>query len=367
MTILNKKYKNYYFFIGTEAELIKLLPVILKFNKRNIPFTIIASGQNNIIKSELFSIIKPKSDTILLSQQEIKQTVFGYLVWFLMTTIKGTVRLRKALLREKTLMIVHGDTVSTVMGAIVAKIFRVDIAHIEAGLRSFNYFHPFPEEIDRVITSHLATYHFCPNNWAIKNLKLRKGIKINTYQNTLYDSLRFIINRKENPFLLKQLKNKKFAIFVIHRQENLFNNVFLKEIIEEITETSKEIMCIFVLHRSTKHVLGKTHLLSLLKKNKNIFLTERLPYAEFMKLLRACEFIVTDGGSNQEESYYLGKPCLILRSKTERIEGIGKNVVLNNNTETIHSFIKNYKSYKRTIKSIEKSPSEIIANYLINR
>lgn len=361
------QYKQYYFFIGTEAELIKLIPVLIEFQKRNVSFNIISSGQNNISTSPLLSFIKPKSVDIILTNHEIKQTVLGYLLWFIKTFMIGIITLRKELKKKDTLFIVHGDTISTVMGALLAFWYRLDLAHVEAGLRSFNYLHPFPEEIDRVITSQFVTYHFSPNEWAVNNLKNKKGIKINTYQNTLLDSLQLVTKQTAKPEILKKVTNEPFALFVIHRQENLFNDELLHVFIDEMKKTAKNMKCIFVLHKSTRYALEKKSLLEDIQKTKNIFLVNRLPYGEFMKVMQASEFIITDGGSNQEEAYYMGKPCLILREHTERNEGLGENVILSKNKiEAIHSFISQYKSYKKQPILPSKSPSTIIANYLLD-
>lgn len=102
------------------------------------------------------------------------------------------------------------------------------------------------------------------------------------------------------------------------------------------------------MHRLTKNYLKSQNLFPSIKRNSNVVLPERLPYLSFIGLLNAAEFIATDGGTNQEEAYYLGKPCLILRNRTERMEGLGENAVLaHNNWEMISNFINNYKKYRR--------------------
>jgi len=120
------------------------------------------------------------------------------------------------------------------------------------------------------------------------------------------------------------------------------------------------------MHAPTIAVLEKKKLFKKLKASKNIILSERLPYIEFMKVLDRCEFIVTDGGSNQEEAYYFGKPCLILRSTTERIEGLGGNVVLSkNNFDSINDFFNNYKKYTSNQIQLKERPGRIIVDALL--
>lgn len=359
---------SYYFFLGTEAELIKMLPVLLSFKKRNIHFKIIASGQNDISKSELLKIADISPIDITISKEKIKQTTIGLFTWFISTLFKGSFILRRefSIDRNNKDMIVHGDTISTVMGTILAKIFHMKLVHVEAGLRSYNYFHPFPEEIDRVLVSNFADIHFCPNAWAVNNLKKKRGQVVNTYQNTLAESLAIALMQKRNSNLINKLKNKKYFIFVVHRQENLYNEKFLKQVIALVQEAAKTYTCLFILHKPTKIVLEKLHLIKELQNNKNIILTERIPYIEFMQIIDNAQFMITDGGSNQEEAYYLGKPCLILRKHTERIEGLNKNILLSgNDLGKITHFIKEHKKYIVKKTDLKKSPSEIITNTLI--
>lgn len=357
--------KNYYFFIGTEAELIKLLPVILEFEKNKILYKIIATGQNKIDKSDLFKHINKKSPDITVSDDPIEQTIFGLLFWFLKTFFSSFKVLRhefKGLDKNKTLLIIHGDTVSTPMGAILGKIMGVKVAHIEAGLRSFSWLNPFPEEINRVVSSHFADLFFCPNNWAVNNLKNIKGEKINTKQNTLYNSVRLavLINKKIDIDI-----KEKYFILVMHRQENIYNKDRVIFLLNQIADLSNKMKCIFVMHESTRMSLERMNLLKGLKRNKNISIVARQPFFSFISLLKNSELIITDGGSNQEESYYLGKPCLILREHTERTEGLGENVILSkNNASIINNFVNNHINYKRKPLTLSFSPSEIIVSYL---
>ena len=109
--------------------------------------------------------------------------------------------IEKKIFSENTsedIFVVHGDTFSTVLGSIIAKILRGKVAHIESGLRSFNILHPFPEELNRIITFKLTDIYYCPNDWAVNNLRKYKGIKINTQLNTLYDSLQLAIKSIDN-------------------------------------------------------------------------------------------------------------------------------------------------------------------------
>lgn len=372
MKISSKK-RIYYFFIGTEAELIKLFPVLQRFSKESIRYKIILTGQNNLENSLFFKFLKDKKPEIILSKKNIKQTPIGLLYWFTTTLLKGIKDLKKEFSDKKKsdlFLIIHGDTVTTVMGALIGKLYGLRIVHIEAGLRSFNVFQPFPEEIDRLIASRLSDIHFCPNEWSVKNLNKKNGLIINTFNNTLIDSLQFALRRKGSdlPEEFKNfIKKRKYFIFILHRQENLLNQKLVLHLINLVSKMANNVPCYFVIHKPTELILDKYNIVDKINNNKNIYMSSKLPYFSFVKLLKNSEFIITDGGSNQEEAYYFGKPCLILRSHTERTEGLGENVILSkNNQEIIDRFFSKYKTYKRKPIYSKVSPSKIIFSNLIN-
>ncbi|WP_225976043.1 UDP-N-acetylglucosamine 2-epimerase [Paracidovorax avenae] len=360
-------YKNIYFFIGTTAELIKMMPVMQVCWRRGIPFQLVASGQNDIRHSELLALVGKKAPDLVLFEGEIRKSAVSLLLWFFRTLLRSVGRLRRHMrqLPGSNVVVVHGDTVSTVMGALLAKVLRTDVAHVEAGLRSFNYLHPFPEEIDRVITSRLADIHFCPNDWSMRNLGRLGGEKIDTGDNTLRDALAIAQSSsgsRENP--VQGLEGPYF-VFVLHRQENLFNERLVRSLVEKAIRQSRKTPCVFILHHLTEVALARLGLLDRLKAEPRIRLARRMPYMDFMKVLGGAEYVVTDGGSNQEECYYLGKPCLILRNVTERTEGLGENAVLSKLDEaTIDRFLENPAAYMRVPTPVQVSASEVIVNRL---
>lgn len=362
--------KEYYFFIGTVAELIKVFPIMLDMEKRGIDYKIISSGQNKIEDSDIFKILKKEKLDIYLSTKKIKKSAVGLLTWFIDTFIKSIFKFKKIFSKKSNIeryMIIHGDTVSTLMGAWLGKMFKFKICHIEAGLRSFNLLQPFPEEIDRVLASKFVDIHFPPNDWAKNNLKNLKGQKISTGNNTLLDGLVYALNTKLSSSILEGFGDDDFAIFVVHRQENLINKTLLEKVINSVQEVSKDKKVLFILHEITKIALQKNDLLNKIQNNKNIYIVDRLPYFELMHILKEAQFIVTDGGSNQEECYYLGLPTLILRNYSERQEGLGENAVLyKSDYSLISKFCTNYQSYRRdpVIGFEYTSPSSIVVDYL---
>ena len=356
---------RFVFFIGTSAELIKLIPVISEFENSKIKYQIYSSGQTDLKQQELKELLEIKIGKQLLGKPQNKTSVKVFGVWAinsLFTTLKEFYKLPK-----DTYIIVHGDTASSLVGSIAAKITGLNIIHIESGLRSFNFMQPFPEEICRYITSILADFHFCPNEWSVNNLKNYRGEKINTENNTSLESLLQGIKIKK---ITKEIKilNSPYFLLILHRQENLlFKKEVTKKIIDMVSNFSKNnLKCVFVMHKLTENFLKEQGIYSEIASNKNIILLPRTPYLEFINTIKGAEFLLTDGGSNQEEAFYLGKPTLILRNVTERIEGLNENVILMKEEFSIlENFLKNYTNFKREeVKSPTFLPSKIIVNKL---
>ncbi|MDA8519449.1 UDP-N-acetylglucosamine 2-epimerase [Acidovorax sp. NCPPB 4044] len=361
------QYKNIYFFIGTTAELIKMMPVMHVCWRRGVPFQLVASGQNDIRNSELLGLFGKNRPDVILFEGNIRKSAASLLFWFFKTFFRSIGVLKKSMRAAPgpSVMVVHGDTVSTVMGAMLAKIHRMDVAHVEAGLRSFNYLHPFPEEIDRVITSRLANLHFCPNEWSLKNIRGLGGEKINTSENTLRDALAMA---QASPAISSDPTlsiGRPYFVFVVHRQENLFNDRLVRSLVAKAIQQSKRDQCVFILHHLTEVALVRLGLLDVLKKEAGVTLMKRLPYMDFMRVLGGAKYVVTDGGSNQEECYYLGKPCLILRNVTERMEGIGHNAVLSKlDDSVIDEFLRDPSIHQRTPTPADFKASDLIVDRL---
>lgn len=366
--------KEIIIFVGTTAELIKLAPVTKELKYRKIDFKIVSSNQNVLYFNEIpligeqnvyfKSVLKP-------FKPPLNNQYLGFIFWAIKNLGNFILYFNnqfKGKERKRIFLIVHGDTVSSLIGAIAAKINRTRLVHIESGLRSYNFFEPFPEEICRFIISRLADIHFCPNSWAVSNLKNISGVKINTENNTLIETTNNALRIKNDSKIQKNI-NRKFFILVLHRQEHmLFKKDLTKRFLKIFTEyVNKDLACVLVLHKLTEDFMKNEKIFEEIKKNKNFILVPRLPYIEFIHLIKKAEFIATDGGSNQEEAYYMGKPCIILRNVTERIEGLGENAILSKDDEIIiREFIENYKKYKRDPIKISNYPSKIIVNYLMN-
>lgn len=362
--------KNIYFFIGTEAELIKVFPIIIACTKKDIICHIIASGQNDITKSRIMKEISLNGIFLELSKEsDIEKNAKGLLKWFVRTYKSATKKIESAFnidMLKGFPIVVHGDTVSTVMGALIGKRLHMKVCHVEAGLRSHHLLNPFPEEIDRLLTSRIARVHFAPGEKSIQNLAHVKGQVINTQYNTIYDSLRYSTKMSMQSDVLKTILPKDYFVFVMHRQENLIKKEYVQQIVDRVKKLATNgRSCVLILHKITECTFENMELLSDLKENKNFILLPRVEYFDFMKLLAGSQYVLTDGGSNQEELFYMGKPCLIMRKATERQEGIGKNALLfDENMDQITAFGKDFHKYEVSKREFEQSPSEIIAQYM---
>lgn len=363
--------KVYVFFVGTEAELIKLFPVIKEFEKRKIVYYLVASGQNDIRQSKvLVAANGGRIDLCLSSEQDIKKTAGGLLHWYLQTKRDASTQI-KNLLGENvdyanSWVMVHGDTISTVMGAYAAKRLGMKVAHIEAGLRSHNYLNPFPEEIDRMLVSRVAFLHFAPGQQATDNLSGKVGV-INTEQNTLFDSLRYAEQVPCEDQRIKELQKQPYFVFVIHRQENLANDEFVKAVMRNVDEAASQMKCVVILHKITELKLEQLGLLNQIKQDSRYICFSRVEYFDFMKLLSHSKYVITDGGSNQEELYYMGKPALIMRKTTERNEGLGHNAKLyGGDADTIREFSEHYREFEKEPIETDITVSELIVDTITN-
>ena len=360
--------KNIVFFIGTIAEYIKLFTVIEAVKKSGIPYKVIASGQNEIRNSDIARATSLHIDLQLSNEADITKNVFGLFYWFFKYTLKSAKTIRESFNNidfENSIMVVHGDTLSTVMGAFLAKKLHMKLAHVEAGLRSRHWFTPFPEEIDRHIVSKMSDINFCQGSLSMKNLSKARGQSVDTHFNTIIDGLEYSHNKQSDNAFIDKTVSTSYGLFIMHRQENLMNRHLVEFVVNKAIEISNNKPIIFILHTITKNYLIKYNLLEKLNDSPNITLMDRLDYFDFMKLLQNSDFVITDGGSNQEELYYMGKPTLILRKATERDEGLGLNAVLyEGNQDIINDFIRNYQSYTRDPITCDRSPSGLIADVL---
>ena len=245
---------------------------------------------------------------------------------------RGIIEVEKIIIKEKPeLVLVVGDANACLVGALSAAKLHIPVAHVEAGLRSFDM--RMPEEINRLLTDHISGLLFVTEPSAIKNL-LKEGIsknKIFYVGNVMIDTLKSSKFKVQSSKICEKLglKPKEYAVLTLHRPENVDDKKNLREIISTLNELQKKIKIIYPCHPRTKKQMERFALLAQIKKMKNLILTQPIGYLEMLNLIENARFILTDSGGIQEESTFLKIPCLTLRENTERpiTCEIGTNIV----------------------------------------
>jgi len=233
-------------------------------------------------------------------------------------------RIEDIVLKEKPdTILVYGDTNSTLAGAIVASKLNVKLAHVEAGLRSFNM--KMPEEVNRILTDRVSDYLFCPTIKAIENLKAENyynnNCEIVNSGDVMLDGALFYKKIAVKPNI--NIPNN-FVLSTIHRAENTNDIYRLKSIIESLDIIAKDIEVILPLHPRTKKIIQDSNIII-----KNITIVDPVGYLEMVWLLENCSLVMTDSGGLQKEAYFFSKPCITLRDETEWEEliDVGANIL----------------------------------------
>ena len=248
-------------------------------------------------------------------------------------------KIEEVALKEKPdWIVVYGDTNSTLAGALVASKLHIKLAHIEAGLRSFNM--KMPEEVNRILTDRVSTILFCPTDAAVQNLK-NEGFKNFTCKivksgDVMQDGAIFYKNLAIKP--LCDIKND-FILCTIHRAENTDDKTRLRSIFEAFNEIAREKQIILPLHPRTKKILEN------LKLNiENLTIIDPVGYLEMVWLIDNCSLVMTDSGGLQKEACFFEKPCITLRDETEWVELVecGANTLVGSNKEKIVQAYKNH-------------------------
>lgn len=345
--------------IGTKAQLIKMAPIMVRLQERRVPYNFIHTGQHRATMDEMmldFGIKGP--DKILYDGPDVV-SISKMFLWIIRILWKSVTRKHEIFgEKAKGIVLVHGDTFSTLLGALMGRFAGLRVGHVESGLRSFNLFHPFPEELTRILTFRLSHTLYCPGQWAIDNLVSLNREKVNIYANTMVDTLALTLQKTRRQ---DHVPDYPFALVSLHRYENIFKKEKLEEIIEVVEQIALKQSLLFILHPPTEKQLHRFNFFGRIAENSNIECRDRYHHSDFLPLLEHAEFIVTDGGSLQEESAYLGVPCLLVRKATERQEGLGKNVVLScYDIAIVDDFVRNYKQYRQKPFSVDFSPSDVV-------
>lgn len=353
-----------HFFIGTKAQFIKMAPVMLEMEGRGLPYRYIDSGQHGELTRSLRQVFGIREPDVSLSDD-------GRDITSLIKAARWAGRMRiKSLFCKKWLRdnvftgggicLVHGDTLSTLLGVNMAKAAGMAVGHVEAGLRSYNILHPFPEELIRIYCMKRCDVLFAPSAEAEKNLHQMKinGKVVLIDGNTVVDSLRLVENAK----LTVKIPSEPYALAACHRLETITNHRRLSKVVHLLNVVSRQMKVVFVTHKPTQHYLEKFGLKKVILPGVEIVGMQ--DYTNFAALMRCAKMVFADGGSIQEECRYLNKPCLILRNKTERPDGLGKNAMLwEFKTEMLNAFLEKIQNVNYPEEELPK-PSKQIVEYL---
>lgn len=302
---------NVFAVYGTRPELIKMAPLIIELKKnKDLNLFVVNTGQHREMLTPLEEIFKIKAD-ISLGVMSSGQTVS--------TVVSKVIQAMEAEFRKQKadLVFVQGDTATVLATAMAAYLSRVKIAHVEAGLRSFNLNHPFPEEFNRKTVSIIADYNFVPTQVSAQNL-LNEGVpnnKIFVVGNTVIDALKLI-----QPFLKKSLEAKKTILVTAHRRENHGEGIKnICEAVLNLLQLDSEIHFVWPVHPNPE---VKEYVYKTLGNQDRVQLCEPMDYIELLSSINSSTLIWTDSGGIQEECPSFRKPLLILRDVTERPEVI---------------------------------------------
>jgi UDP-N-acetylglucosamine 2-epimerase (non-hydrolysing) len=348
-----KNTKRILFVFGTRPEAIKLAPLIIELKKdSSFEIKICLTSQHKQMLGQVIEFFQLKEDfnlNIMKQNQDLYDVTIN--------TLKG---LRGVFKKYKPdMIIVQGDTTSAFIAALAAFYEKISIAHIEAGLRTFNKYLPYPEEINRSLITAVADIHFAPTQKAEQNL-IHEGIEKNRILvtgNTGIDALFYTSNKikKTIPSFFKRIniKNRNAKIITItgHRRESFgkpFEN--LCKAIKDIAIKHPEVTLIYPVHLNPN---VQKPVYSILKKISNVYLIEPLNYPDFVWLLNRSYLVLTDSGGIQEEAPSIGKPVIVMREVTERPEGVREGVVKLVGTDrekivrTVNKLLSDTKLYKK--------------------
>ncbi len=316
--------------VGARAQFIKVAALSRQLANNSIPEVIVHTGQH----------FDENMAEIFFRQMEIPTPKYNLGIHSLShgaMTGRMLEEIEKILVVEKpSIVVVFGDTNSTLAGALAASKLHIPLAHVEAGLRSFNM--DMPEEVNRILTDRISDLLFCPTETAVKNLQ-QEGFenfknKIINSGDVMYDVALFYskISAKHST-VLKDLKitGKPFLLATLHRQENTDSLERLKSIINALNELSDKYRVVLPIHPRTRKIIERENL------KLNFTPLDPVGYFDMVELLKHCSFVVTDSGGLQKEAFFFKKHCLVIRDETEWTElvDLGYNFIVGTQSQNI--------------------------------
>ena len=328
---------------GTRPEAIKMAPLILELNKHRdkVETIVCVTGQHREMLDQVLSIfkIKPDYDLNIMKKGQDLYDITSKVLLGLRDIFKQT---------HPDLVLVHGDTTTSMAAALAAYYQQIPVGHVEAGLRTYNIYSPWPEEINRQLIGRISNYNFSPTSTSSNNL-IKEGVNetsIHITGNTVIDSLYWVVNKIKsdeqlNIKLKEEIKtfgydidrlqgNRRMVLITGHRRENLGDGfIHIAQAIQELSSQFPDVDFVYPMHlnpnvrKSIYEVLGND-----LFHFSNMFFIEPLEYLSFIYMMEKADVVLTDSGGIQEEAPSLKKPVLVMRDTTERPEAVEAGTVI---------------------------------------
>ena len=372
---------------GTRPEAIKMAPLVKEFQKqpKRVETVVCVTGQHREMLDQVLKIfdIKPDYDLNIMKQGQDLYDVTARVLTGMRDVLKEV---------KPDVVLVHGDTTTSTAAALAAFYQQIPVGHVEAGLRTHNIYSPWPEEMNRLLTGRLATYHFSPTPLSRNNL-IKESIddrNIIVTGNTVIDALYWVVDKiKNNKELNNELENvlskagydvnrlnngKKLVLITGHRREN-FGDGFINmcTAIKDLTVKYPDLDFVYPMHlnpnvRKPIHEVFGENLSGL----KNMFFIEPLEYLSFVYLMEKSSIVLTDSGGIQEEAPGLGKPVLVMRDTTERPEALDAGTVklvgtdYNKIVNEVSSLIDDKAAYEKMSKAVNPYGDGLACGRIVN-
>lgn len=372
---------------GTRPEAIKMAPLVKEFQKqpKRVETVVCVTGQHREMLDQVLKIfdIKPDYDLNIMKQGQDLYDVTARVLTGMRDVLKEV---------KSDVVLVHGDTTTSTAAALAAFYQQIPVGHVEAGLRTHNIYSPWPEEMNRLLTGRLATYHFSPTPLSRNNL-IKESVddrNIIITGNTVIDALYWVVDKiKNNKELDNELEDilskagydvnrlnngKKLVLITGHRREN-FGDGFINmcTAIKDLTVKYPDLDFVYPMHlnpnvRKPIHEVFGENLSGL----KNMFFIEPLEYLSFVYLMEKSSIVLTDSGGIQEEAPGLGKPVLVMRDTTERPEALDAGTVklvgtdYNKIVNEVSSLIDDKAAYEKMSKAVNPYGDGLACGRIVN-
>ncbi len=339
---------------GTRPEAIKMAPLVKELEKNSDTFESIVcvTAQHRQMLDQVLHLfnIKPDYDLNIMKENQNLWTLTSDVLLKMKDVYEAS---------QPDIVLVHGDTTTSMAAALSAFYAKIPVGHVEAGLRTFDKYYPFPEEINRVFADAVCTYHFAPTDTSCENLLKASIPEEHIYKtgNTVIDALLYTVeNHKTDLSELNLDKNLKTILLTSHRRENFGEPIKnICKAVLELVEKNPQIQFVYPVHLNPN---VQKPVYELLDGHPRIRLIAPMEYAPFATLMKQSDIILSDSGGVQEEAPSLGKPVLVLRSTTERPEAVEYGTVKLVGTDTdaivkeVQNLLDNPDEYKKMSEAI---------------